>query len=111
MVNEQTNMKGSHVDIEYRRKRNAEEMRHQVITFALMILFTITAFIAVGYDEFSSWFTIPFIFLLALVQVAFQLYYFMHMSNKGHEAPTIFMYVGMLIAFVTILAFMTIIWW
>ena len=111
MTNEQLNSDTPQVDIEYRRKKNAEEMRHQVITFALMIFLTIVAFIAVAYDGFSGWFIVPFFFLLACVQVIFQLYYFMHMSNEGHEQPKLFMFSGIFMAFVTVLAYMTIIWW
>ncbi|MCI2253225.1 cytochrome c oxidase subunit IVB [Domibacillus indicus] len=97
------------VTYEYRRKKNAEEMRMQVITFTMMIFFTVIAFAAVG-AGFSKWFVVPFVLLLAVVQVIFQLYYFMHMSHKGHEAPQLFMYSGIVVAFVTILAFLTIIW-
>ncbi|WP_071395463.1 cytochrome c oxidase subunit IVB [Bacillus tuaregi] len=110
MSNEQMNSVNPN-DIKYRRKKNAEEMRHQVITFALMIFLTLIAFVAVGYDGFSNWFTIPFILLLAGVQVAYQLYYFMHMSHKGHEMPALFMFSGVFVAIITVIAFMTIIWW
>ncbi|KXG10423.1 cytochrome c oxidase subunit IVB [Anoxybacillus rupiensis] len=106
-----TNAGNPKVDLAYRRKKNAAEMKHQVISFALMIALTLVAFFAVGYDEFSHWFSVPFILLLAAVQVAFQLYYFMHMSHKGHEIPALFLYGGVLVAFVTIWAFMTIVWW
>jgi cytochrome c oxidase subunit 4 len=110
MVN-QTNSGNERVDLEYRRRKNAEEMKHQVISFVLMILLTLIAFAAVGYDKFSHWFSVPFIFLLAVVQVMFQLYYFMHMSHKGHEMPSLFLYAGVFVAFLTIWAFSTIIWW
>jgi cytochrome c oxidase subunit 4 len=53
---------------------------------------------------------VPFILLLATVQVAFQLYYFMHMSHKGHEFPALFLYSGVFVAFLTVLAFVTIVW-
>ncbi len=98
------------VNVQYRRKRNKREMRHQLISFLLMIFLTLVAFFVVGYGDFSVWFVIPFILILASVQVGFQLYYFMHMSNKGHEAPALFIYSAVLVAFVTILAFITIIW-
>lgn len=111
MANTQLNSGNPRVDIEYRRKKNAEEMRHQVITFTLMIFLTLVAFAAVAVKGFTSWFTVPFIFLLAVVQVVFQLYYFMHMKHKGHEAPSLFLYSGLLVGLVTILAFVTIIWW
>ncbi len=111
MSNKEVNSVNHSNDLNYRRKKNAEEMKHQVITFALMIFLTFVAFTAVSYDGFSSWFTIPFILLLAVIQVVYQLYYFMHMSHKGHEVPAVFMYSGIFVAFITVLAFVTIIWW
>ncbi|MCR2820847.1 cytochrome c oxidase subunit IVB [Lederbergia panacisoli] len=109
MENQQINSGNARVDYEYRRRRNAEEMRHQVISFAISIFLTLIAFGAVLAD-FGKWFVIPVILLLAVVQVIFQLYYFMHMSNKGHEAPQLFIYGGVIIGFATILAFMTVVW-
>jgi len=110
-MEQQMNSGNPRVDIKYRKRKNAEEMRYQVISFALMIFLTVIAFVAVGYDGFSSWFVVPFILLLAVIQVIFQLYYFMHMSHKGHELIAIFMFSGVVVAFVTVLAFLTIIWW
>lgn len=111
MANQQSNSANPRVDIEYRRKKNKEEMKYQVISFALMIFLTLIAFAAVAYDGFSAWFTVPFIILLAVVQLIFQLYYFMHMSHKGHEAPSLFLYSGAFVGAVTVLAFVTIVWW
>ncbi len=96
---------------EYRRRKNAKGMQAQVITFALMIFLTIISFIAVGSGSFSAKFIIPFILLLAVVQVGFQLYYFMHASEKGHQFPMFFMYSAIFVAFITVLVYMTIIWW
>jgi len=110
MTNEQVKTGNPRVDYDYRRRKSAEEMKYQVVSFALMIFLTLIAFGAV-YADFSKWFTIPIIFLLAIVQVIFQLYYFMHMSHKGHEAPQLFLFSGVFIAFLTILTFSTIIWW
>jgi cytochrome c oxidase subunit IV len=111
MANQQPSSGNARVDIEYRIKKSKEEMKYQVVSFTLMIFLTLVAFAAVGIEGFSSWFTVPFIVLLALVQVIFQLYYFMHMSHKGHEAPSLFLYSGVLIGAITVLTFMTIIWW
>ena len=110
MANNQ-NSANPRVDLAYRRKKNKEEMKHQVVTFAMMIFFTIVAFIAVGYEGVGEWFKVPFIILLAVIQVIFQLYYFMHMSHKGHEAPSLFLYSGVMVGAITILTFSTIIWW
>ncbi|QOR68430.1 cytochrome c oxidase subunit IVB [Cytobacillus suaedae] len=98
------------VDLVYRKKKNAEDMKYQVITFIITLFLTIMAFLAVGLD-FTGWYVVPFIILLAVVQLIFQLYYFMHMSHKGHEVPALFLYSGVAVAAITILAFMTIIWW
>jgi cytochrome c oxidase subunit IV len=110
MANHQPTSGNPRVDIEYRRKKNKEEMRHQITSFSLMIFLTLIAFFAVG-SGFSHWFIVPFIILLAVIQVIFQLYYFMHMSHKGHEAPSLFLYSGVTVGSVTILTFTTIIWW
>ena len=39
------------VDLVYRKRKSAEEMKHQVITFALMIFLTLVAFVAVAYPK------------------------------------------------------------
>ncbi|MFD0049183.1 cytochrome c oxidase subunit IVB [Actinomycetes bacterium NPDC127524] len=110
MANDQSNSANPNVNLTYRRKKNAEEMKHQLITFTLMIFLTLIAFFAVKYDGFSHWFTKPFILLLAVVQVIFQLYYFMHMKHKGHETITIFIYAGLAVGSIAILTFLTIVW-
>lgn len=56
-------------------------MRTQVTTFSIMIFLTLISFTAVVAD-FSKYYIIPIILLLAAVQVVLQLYYFMHMSEK-----------------------------
>ncbi|MBA2174301.1 cytochrome c oxidase subunit IVB [Halobacillus locisalis] len=95
---------------EYERKQHREEMKQQVISFVMMILFTFVAFgmVMAGVDSF---FVIPVLLLLAIVQVVFQLYYFMHMKNKGHDMPALMMYGGAAVALLTIITFTTIIWW
>ncbi|PLR97415.1 cytochrome c oxidase subunit IVB [Bacillus sp. T33-2] len=111
MANQHPSSGNPRVDIEYRRKKSAEEMRYQIVSFSMMIFLTLVAFVAVGVEQFTNWFTVPFIMLLAVIQVIFQLYYFMHMSHKGHEAPSLFLYSGVLVGALTILAFSTIVWW
>lgn len=109
--NEVSSSKQNHVELEFRREKHKEEMKYQVISFLLMICFTIAAFIAVAAEGFHSLFVIPIIIILACVQVGFQLYYFMHMSQKGHGVPALFLYGGVAVAVVTLFAFATIIWW
>ena len=64
-------------------------MRSQVIMFSLMIFLTLISFSIVMASNaevigFSKYFVIPVIMLFAAVQVGLQLYYFMHMQEKGH---------------------------
>lgn len=73
------------------------EMKHQIISFALMIFLTVMAFISVASDAIPGSFTLPFILILAVLQVIFQLYYFMHLKDKKHEWPSAFMVSGVLI--------------
>ncbi|WP_028392976.1 cytochrome c oxidase subunit IVB [Bacillus cihuensis] len=110
MTNQQSNSANPNLNLAFRRKQNAEEMKHQVITFAMMIFFTVIAFVMVAMDSISSWFTIPVILLLAAIQVIFQLYYFMHMKHKGHETIALFIYTGLTVGLITILVFLTIVW-
>ncbi len=52
MANQQVNSGNPRVDIEYRHKKSAEEMRYQIVSFSLMIFLTFIAFAAVGYEGF-----------------------------------------------------------
>ncbi|AQQ53824.1 cytochrome c oxidase subunit IVB [Planococcus lenghuensis] len=101
--------KRSQAEYEYAKRKREHEMRGQVATFALMIFLTLIAFTAVVAD-FSAYYVVPLILLLAAVQVVLQLYYFMHGKEKGHGTPLFFMYGGMLIAFTILVTFVTIIW-
>ncbi|GEL76009.1 cytochrome c oxidase subunit IVB [Tenuibacillus multivorans] len=95
---------------QFYRKKHKEEMKHHVLTFVMMIAFTLIAFGLVMADV-SAMFTIPIILIMAAVQVAFQLYYFMHLNQEGHEMPALMIYSGIFAAFLTILALTTIVWW
>lgn len=95
----------------FQKRKNKEEMKGQLVTFALMIVFTLIAFGIVAGDLMPKMFVIPTILLLAIVQVGFQLYYFMHMKHAGHELPSIMMYGGIWAAILTVTALSVLIWW
>lgn len=100
----------SGTEYEYVRRQRAKEMRSQLTSFAIMIFLTLIAFTTVA-AGFSNYLIVPIILLLAAVQVVLQLYNFMHMSNKGHGTVAFFMFSGMFVAFITVLALVTIVWW
>ncbi|WP_153720540.1 cytochrome C oxidase subunit IV family protein [Sporosarcina cascadiensis] len=98
------------------QRRAKESMRNQVAMFALMIFLTLVSFsMVVAYLSdvagFSKFFVIPTLFLFAAVQVGLQLFYFMHMNEKGHGVPQMFMFTGALLGFLIPLTFVTIVWW
>ncbi|MCF6093640.1 cytochrome C oxidase subunit IV family protein [Microaerobacter geothermalis] len=82
-----------------------------VISFILSLLVTLLAFWAVASEEVSAAFAVPFILLLAVIQVAFQLFYWMHMSERGHSYPLLFLGSGLLVVVVTVIAFAYWVWW
>ncbi|MCG7342749.1 cytochrome C oxidase subunit IV family protein [Sporosarcina sp. ACRSL] len=98
------------------QRRAKQSMRSQVMMFSLMIFLTLVSFSMVvayqaGVAGFSKYFIIPMVMLFAAVQVALQLYYFMHMNEKGHGVPQMFMFTGALLGFLIPLTFVTIVWW
>lgn len=95
----------------YQKQENKDEMKKQIISFALMIIFTIIAFAAVGTGFIDTMFVLPLIFVLAVVQVIFQFFYFMHMKDKGHAEISGIMYGGFWVTFLVMLALGVITWW
>lgn len=95
----------------FKRQKSKEEMQRQLISFALMIVFTLIAFAVVATDTLPSMYVVPIIFIMAIVQAGFQFYYFMHMKDKGHAMPAVFIYGGVWAAFLTLAGLMVISWW
>jgi len=94
----------------YHKQESKNEMKKMFISFVSMIIFTIIAFGIVALD-IPSMFAIPVLLVLAIIQVAFQFFYFMHMKDKGHEIPSALIYGGIFVTFLIIITFTTIIWW
>jgi cytochrome c oxidase subunit IV len=108
--------KKSPAEFELGQRRARKAMRSQVMMFSLMIFLTLISFTMVtAYQSevigFSKFFVIPTLMLFAAVQVGLQLYYFMHMNEKGHGIPQMFMFTGVLLGFLLPLTFLTIVWW
>lgn len=88
---------------------NEEELRHtnheirkQIVVFVLCLFLTVIAFLAVASDVIPSTFGIPFIILLAVIQLALQLLFFMHLKDKNHEWAIVFMITGLFVSVPTI---------
>lgn len=96
---------------EYQKLKNKEEMKKHLISFAMMIIATLIAFAIVASGIMSKMYAIPVLILLAVIQVAFQFYYFMHLKEKGHEMAALLIYGGVWVAFMAIVTFGAITWW
>ncbi|WP_188454512.1 cytochrome c oxidase subunit IVB [Virgibacillus oceani] len=102
---------GSNKIDSFHKKKNKEEMQKQLISFALMIVFTILAFVVVATGMMDKMLVIPILLILAIVQVAFQFYYFMHMKHEGHEMASAMIYGGIWAAILAVAGLSTIVWW
>lgn len=91
-------------------KRTAahESLRNHFISYAVSLLLTALAFLAVANPSLERPFVYIFISILAIIQALFQFIYWMHMKEKGHIFPAIFIGLGVIIA---LCAFVTAVFW
>lgn len=94
---------------EEEKRQTSKEIRKQIVVFALMIFLTIIAFLAVSADIVPRTFAVPFILILAVIQLALQLIFFMHLKDKDHGWATAFMISGIFVTIPTITALMLLI--
>ncbi|MCM3742257.1 cytochrome C oxidase subunit IV family protein [Oceanobacillus luteolus] len=95
----------------YRKQESKDEMKKQLISFGMMIAFTIIAFALVGTDVIQGSFLTILLFVLAFVQMMFQFLYFMHMKDKGHAEASGIIYGGFWVTFLVMLGLGVISWW
>ena len=90
-------------------RQTNQEIKKQFIVFMLCLFLTVTAFLAIATDVIPSSFGIPFILIMALIQLALQLLFFMHMKDKNHGWAIAFMITGLFITVPTITSLMLLI--
>ena len=95
-------------DPKIKRGRVHEGPKNHFITFGVSMLLTLLAFLAVANVALDRTFVLVFIVFLAIVQVIFQLAYWMHMKDRGHIYAIIGLSVG---AMVAVIAFITALYW
>ncbi|MGD8189724.1 cytochrome C oxidase subunit IV family protein [Brevibacillus ginsengisoli] len=88
------------------RYKHNEGVSHHIVTFILSLVLTALAFFAVLFTDKK--FAVPFMVGLAIIQVLFQLFYWMHLNQKGHRGPMIGIATG---AFVTLTAIVMALYW
>jgi len=95
----------------YQKQENKDELKKHLVSFGLMILFTVVAFAVVIADIMDKTYAILFLIVLAIVQVAFQFYYFMHLKDKGHAPAAVLIYGGMWAAALALAGLGLSTWW
>ncbi|WP_054948998.1 cytochrome C oxidase subunit IV family protein [Numidum massiliense] len=69
-----------------------------VVSWAIMIIMTAVAFLAVGMKLMPASIVIPFILFLCVIQVFAQIYIFMHLNTKSQAFQMLFMGSGLMFA-------------
>jgi cytochrome c oxidase subunit IV len=91
-------------------RHRQEGPRNHYLTFMASIMLTMLAFAAVVYGGMSKAFLVPFLILMAVVQVVMQLAYWMHMKDRGHVYSIIGLIFGVIITLTAIAAAVYWVW-
>lgn len=99
-----------------KKKHRVEGPRNHFLTFALSIVLTGIAFLAVAYSvgedtHVEPWFVQIFIVTLAIFQAVIQLGFWMHLKDKGHAFPIIGIAFGFIVALTAAAAGLLWSWW
>lgn len=97
--------------MDIKRTTAQESPRNHYISYAVSILLTLLAFLAVANPSLDKTFKIVFIVGMAVIQVLFQFIYWMHMKEKGHIYAAIGIIFGAVIALCAVVAAVFWMWW
>ena len=91
-----------------RKGKPHEGPKNHLIVFVVSIVLTFLAFMAAANHLLSTGFVIFLLVVMAILQAAVQLGYWMHMKDRGHFYPILFILLGLLVA---LMAFAFAIYW
>ncbi|BCG57044.1 cytochrome C oxidase subunit IV family protein [Paenibacillus sp. URB8-2] len=94
-----------------KRRHRQEGPRKHVMIFVLSAVLTLIAFAAVAAGGVNPVFAVILLLVMAVIQVFVQMGYWMHLKDKGHMMPIIFMLGGFLIAGTCIIMALYWVWW
>lgn len=92
------------------RHRHEGPQKH-IVAFIFSIVLTLIAFAAVAALEVNATFTIIILLVMAVLQVIIQMAYWMHMKDRGHMMPILFIFGGAVVAFTCIIMAIYWVWW
>lgn len=102
---------GQPADEKIKRGEVHEGPKNHLITFALSLLLTFIAFMATANPSLSTGFVMFLLAAMAFAQAVMQLAYWMHMKDKGHFYPKLFLSMGGIVAFLGFIAAVYWMWW
>ncbi|GGF99392.1 cytochrome C oxidase subunit IV family protein [Paenibacillus aceti] len=94
-----------------KRRHRQEGPQKHVIAFIFSIVLTMIAFASVLAGGVNIAFTVMLLLVMAVLQVLVQLGYWMHLKDKGHMIPILFMAGGFFVASLSIIAALYWMWW
>jgi cytochrome c oxidase subunit IV len=97
-------MAGQHQSSAGSSRQRHEGPRNHYLSYIISIVLTMLAFAVVMYGGLDRSFIIIFLMGLAVIQVIFQLAYWMHMKEKGHLFPIVGLLFGTIIALTAVAA-------
>lgn len=92
-------------------RHKLEGPKNHYLSYIVSIVLTMIAFAAVLYGGLDRAFLLWFLSGLGVVQVLFQLAYWMHMKDRGHLFPIVGLIFGAIVALTAVAAGVFWTWW
>ncbi|MFC3750147.1 cytochrome C oxidase subunit IV family protein [Paenibacillus sp. GCM10012306] len=92
------------------RYRHEGPQKH-IVVFIFSIVLTLIAFAAVAAGGVNPAFAVILLLIMAVLQVFVQMGYWMHLKDKGHMLPILFMIGGFFVAGTCIIMSLYWVWW
>jgi len=94
-----------------KHRHRAEGPSKHVVVFIFSIILTLIALAAAAAGGVNTPFTIIIMVVMAILRFLVQLGYWMHLKDKGHLMPILFMAFGFFVAFTCIIMALFWVWW
>lgn len=95
----------------YKHRHRHEGPQRHIVVFIFSIVLTLIAFAAVAAGGVNATFAVILLLVMAVLQVILQMGFWMHLKDKGHLMPIIFMLGGFFIAGTCIVMSLYWVWW
>lgn len=92
-------------------RHRVEGPKNHFLGYIISIVLTMLAFAAVIYGGMSKMFLVAFLTILAIAQAVIQLAIWMHMKDRGHRYPILFLAFGGFVAATAAIAAVYWMWW